>query len=126
MAATGLTVYYFTYNKQLCNQESLPKEKSEQDDNNKTIELSQDEEKIFNALMRYSKEIYQNKGYENFSKNEQGVYVATILDLKNLGYDLSVVDKNCSIDSEIIYFDIDRVLADNYDDMPIQVVLSCE
>lgn len=93
------------------------------DDN--VVELTDDEKKKFDTLNNYGKEIYNNSGYVDFSKSEDGIYYATIEDLEKLGYDVTIFDKSCNKKSPVIYFDIDHKLVDNYIDAPISFVIEC-
>lgn len=100
----------------------------EKEDNNTSnvVELDDEEQKAFDSLLIYGKEIYEKEGYTDFEKDDRGVYYATINDLIEKNYDTSMIDENCGKDEPIIFFDIDHKLLDNYDAEPLQVVVRCE
>ena len=90
------------------------------------VELDDEEQKAFDSLLIYGKEIYEKEGYTNFKKDENGVYYATINDLIEKKYDTSMIDESCDKDAPIIFFDIDHKMFDDYETEPLQIVISCE
>lgn len=70
------------------------------------------------SLSNYGYEIYNNQTYLELAKNQSGVYYATKKDLVQLNYDVSIIHKSCKDDDAIIFFDIDKKMNDNYNDLP--------
>ena len=101
---------------------------NEKENNNTSnvVELDDEEQEVFSSLLTYGKEIYEEKGYTNFKKDENGVYYATINDLIEKNYDTSMIDESCDKDAPIIFFDIDHKMFDDYETEPLQIVISCE
>lgn len=93
---------------------------------NNVLEFNSEEQKIIDSLNKYGEEIYNNKEYLNFNKDKQGVYYASINDLEKLGYDISVIDKECTLDEPIIYFDVDNIMNNEYYDIPLIYIINCE
>ena len=93
---------------------------------NNVLEFNSEEQKIIDSLNKYGEEIYNNKEYLNFNKDKQGVYYASINDLEKLGYDISVIDKECTLDEPIIYFDVDNIMNNEYYDIPLIYIINRE
>lgn len=89
------------------------------------IELDDEQQKLFDLLYKYGKEIYEKEEYKNFQKNENDVYYATKEDLSTLGYDISSILEDCDQKTPIIFFDVDNKLLDEYSAEPLQIVLKC-
>ena len=90
------------------------------------LKFDDEEQEIISSLRDYGKEIYANGKYLNFDKDDQGVYYASINDLMNLGYDTSIVDKDCNTYEPIIYFDVDNIMNDEYYGYePLVYIINC-
>ena len=90
------------------------------------LKFDDEEQEIISSLRDYGKEIYANEKYLNFAKDDQGVYYASINDLMNLGYDTSIVDKDCNTYEPIIYFDVDNIMNDEYYGYePLVYIINC-
>ena len=98
--------------------------------NNEVIDksepLSGEKEAIFNKLFQYGKEIYDKELYLSFNKDVNDVYYASVNDLDNLGYDISIVDSNCNENSPIIFFDVNFKFVNEYQDIPLMISLDCD
>ena len=79
---------------------------------------------MFNLLDAVSKEVYKKNEYTSFSKDDKGVYYATLSDLTRLKYDVSLLS-NCEQDQAVIFFDIDHIMATSYENEPIQISVTC-
>ena len=122
----GGLVTFVLLNKDGSNATNNDVTENENGNTSNVVELDDEEQKAFDSLLIYGKEIYEKEGYTVFEKDDRGVYYATINDLIEKNYDTSMIDENCGKDEPIIFFDIDHKLLDNYDAEPLQVVVRCE
>lgn len=116
---SGVVGYKLGFKNKKCNQEC-------NEVVNDKIELNEDQRENFKILSSYGKDIYNTEKYKNLDKDEQGVYYASIKDLEDMEYDVSLINLNCNENTPIIYFDADYKLTNNYTNEPIQYVLNCE
>lgn len=100
---------------------------SNKDDDKNVVNLSEEEQELFNQLVKYGKDIYAKETYKTLNKDSNGVYFATLDDLSKLGYDVTVLKTNCRHDRAMIYFDVDHIMFDKYESMePLQYVINCK
>lgn len=89
------------------------------------VELTQEQQKVYDAVYKYGNEIYKNKKYEALQKDNSGVYYASIKDLENMGYDTSMFKSTCDKSTPVIYFDTEYKLDKNYANGPLQYSIDC-
>lgn len=89
------------------------------------IVLSEDERIKYDNLKSIGVQLYNSKKYLEFNKQTNGLYVVSLKELRDLGYDL-VDYKDCDNETNIIYFDPNKVLSQEYSDYPIQINLFCD
>lgn len=78
--------------------------------------------KTYSSLLELAKEMYSDGSYTKLSKDEKlGVYYMTFGEYKKKGYNVDIVDSDCSDDFKIMYFDIEDT--DNFN--PIYTINSC-
>ena len=71
-------------------------------------------------------DLLTDEKYKKLNINDSGVYYATKEDLINYGYDVSFLSDKCTDDMPIIYFDVNRILNNSYDNEPILYNIFCE
>ena len=102
-------------------EDSSNKNNTTQKDN---IELSEENKKIFDYLNSIGTELYNNEKYKEYPDEQEGVYAVTYKDLIELGYDMSKFS-NCDPNMNVIYFDPNKKLLDEYMSTPIQITIVC-
>lgn len=119
----GLTLYVIKHKK-------LNQFNDNVDNNNvvkgdRVVDFNEIETDIFNILFKYGSEIYENKKYLEFRKNDNGLYYLSYNDLKLMEYDVSLLGNNCDKDLELISFDIDKKIHEEYYGAPILISMAC-
>ena len=98
------------------------------------VQLEEDshKEKMFEKLILYGSEIYEDKKYEGYPKRNEAYFIS-LKDLKNdFNYDISMFKNNddeCDIDNSGIFFDIDNKLGIKYEEgmePVIPIIIGCE
>lgn len=96
---------------------------------NENRPISERSQNLFSILMVYGKELYDNKEYENYPKDENGLYIINLNDLEVLGYDISMFVREsgevCDKEETNIRFDLEYKIATE-GSIPIITSLSCE
>ncbi len=89
------------------------------------VELTKEQQKVYDAVYKYGNEIYKNKKYETLQKDYSGVYYASIKDLETMGYDISIFKSTCDKSTPVIYFDVEYKLGKNYANGPLHYSIDC-
>lgn len=88
------------------------------------VELPLDDQNVFDLLHNISTKIYEKEEYKTLNKNSEGIYYATLTDIKNLNYDISSLS-HCVQNYPLVYFDVDNKISEKYEGYPIQIVIKC-
>lgn len=91
--------------------------------------LSQHSQDLFSTLMTYAKDFYDSKKYEEYPKDENGLYTINLEDLEKAGYDISMFvgesGKACDKDNTNIQFDLEYKIAVE-GSLPVITSISCD
>ncbi len=74
------------------------------------------------TLVDIANELYENNEYLNLTKGDGGYYM-TIGMYKSMGYDINLINPECSDDSGVLFFDIDN--KEKYETNPVFAVYEC-
>lgn len=88
------------------------------------VELPLDDQNVFDLLHDIASKIYEKEEYKNLNKDSDGVYYATLTDIKNLNYDVSSLS-HCVQNYPLVYFDVENKISEKYEGYPIQIAIKC-
>lgn len=120
LLGSAITFFILTITKKECE----VCKKCEKIEIGETVEMPLEQQNDFDLLYSLASKIYESKQYEKLNLSEDGMYYATINDVKNLNYDVSLLS-HCVQNYPMIYFDINNKSTVKYEGYPIQIVSKC-